>query len=92
VALFKAQLNAAGFRRGEIVDVDPDEYARLIEKGWLKPHVEGVVMPVEDTGYVEPGDITTEEAIAEIENTLAIIDAVAGPAEDAPVADPEAAE
>lgn len=44
VALFKAQLNAAGFRRGEIVDVDPDEYARLIEKGWLKPYAEGEVL------------------------------------------------
>lgn len=57
MASYKAGLTFNQFKAGEIVDIDPTEWPRAIEKGWLKPWPgEGVVTePVEDT--VEVGGV-----------------------------------
>lgn len=58
MAVYKAQLSAGPFKRGEIVDVDPEEFGSMIAKGWLKPYGEGTVEPAPEDApqdeYVEP--------------------------------------
>ena len=70
MALFKAQLNAAGFRRGEIVDVDPDEFSNLIERGWLKPHTEGHVLAATGPASGEQPETTDDASASSPDDTL----------------------
>lgn len=67
MALFKAQLTVGPFKRGEIVDIDPTEFSRYIEKGWLKEHHEGEIVsslaPLERPG--DDGE-STEDASSRV--------------------------
>lgn len=69
MGLYKAQLSVGPFKRGEIVDVDPAEWPRYIEKGWLKPHEEGQVLvaqPHPASGEPE----STEDVSSDPDRTL----------------------
>lgn len=44
MALYVPQLTFNKFRKGEVVEIDESEWTKVIERGWLKPFVEGEVM------------------------------------------------
>lgn len=70
VGLYVPQLTFNKFRKGEVVRIDEDEYANLIERKWLKPYTEGDVVATQptvdddvedtDTGDVESDAPSTE--------------------------------
>lgn len=63
MGLYKAQLTVGPFKRGEVVDIDPTQFSRYIEKGWLKEYTEGEVVS-SSVPLERPGDEgeSTEDA------------------------------